>query len=134
MGNWKSLNSCWNNDQDLHYDSVIQNNVFTNFPDCLLQEIVQYLSELEIIELCRGNKDMKNRLLKYILESYIFLTIVKKPYMKYEDYPFAMSLTKNYPNTFSFTPKYLQQKLNAGLSPFVFSRYLVIKCSYLQLN
>eukprot|EP01040_Poterioochromonas_malhamensis_P013031 gene13031-14295_t len=129
MGNWKSLNSCWYNNQDSHHDLIIQNNVFTNFPDCLLQEIVQYLSELEIIELCRGNKDLKIRLLKNILESYIFLTITKKPYMKYEDYPFAMSLTKNYPNTFSFTPKYLQRRLHASLSPFAFSRYLVIKCS-----
>ncbi len=138
MGNWQSLNICCDNDQDSSHSSQEllvhpQKNPFLNFPDDLLLELVQYLSEFEVIELSEVNHDVRHRLKRKTRELFILHSIKNKHYSHFRSNPIALRFNEEFLNASDFPSYNLLKRFNASYLTSQFSKLRMVQCSIVHL-
>lgn len=125
MGSGSSLNTFNSSESCLS----ISSNIFANLPDDLLQELLLYLSPIEVNEFSRANNDLTNRLKKRKSRLYFLYSSKKTMSRDFLSSPFVMRLGEGSPSTFNLNFYYYQRKLGPFFTPFPFARFDIVQCS-----
>lgn len=129
MGNCSSFNAlnCSNSCAN------ISSNVFTNFPNDLLQELLLVLSPMEVMEFSRVNKDLTNRLKNSKSWLYFLHFSMKNDDKRFLSSPRAMRRGEGSPRAFNLNFYYYQHELGPSFKPFPFTKFNIVQCSTVHL-